>query len=121
MAELIVLGESPLADAVRTVKIDSSVPLVWVCDATTDEIKVAEFVRHADAKNVIISSPVPVGTTAALEECWPSRRFAYVPENVRRASAVDDFIWQDRIVIGTRDEEFYGFIEDLLVTFSDTF
>lgn len=53
---------------------------------------------------VLISSQVPVGFTARIEQAWravdPTLRFAYAAENVRTAHAVEDFQRQDRILVG---------------------
>lgn len=58
----------------------------------------------SDGALILISSQVPVGFTAAIEREWretrPSLRFAYAPENLRVASAMEDFWNPARVVIG---------------------
>lgn len=60
---------------------------------------------------VLISSQVPVGTTAALEQAYRKAYpqtdviFAYSPENLRLGSALNVFLNPDRIVVGTRRPE----------------
>lgn len=68
-----------------------------------------ETLPHAgDGALVLLSSPVPVGTTASVERRWraarPSLRFAYSPENLRVASAAADFVRQPRVVVGLGDD-----------------
>jgi UDPglucose 6-dehydrogenase len=60
---------------------------------------------------VLISSQVPVGTTAALELAYRTAYpqtdviFAYSPENLRLGSALEVFLNPDRIIVGTRRPE----------------
>lgn len=49
---------------------------------------------------VLLSSQVPIGTTAKLQAAFPDYFIAYSPENIRVASGVDDFRQQSRIVVG---------------------
>jgi UDPglucose 6-dehydrogenase len=64
------------------------------------------FLRAAAV--VLLSSQLPVGTTAALEKfaatTLADRRleFASSPENLRLGKAIDVFLQPDRIVVGTR-------------------
>lgn len=59
---------------------------------------------------VLISSQMPVGSTAALEsryrEAFPdvNVEFAYSPENLRLGQAIKCFLQADRIVVGVRSE-----------------
>ena len=59
---------------------------------------------------VLISSQLPVGTTAALEnqyrEAFPdvNVEFAYSPENLRLGQAIKCFLEADRFVVGVRGE-----------------
>lgn len=52
--------------------------------------------------HLLISSPLPVGTTTRLAVESPDRTFAYSPENIRVAHGVEDFTHQTRIVVGRR-------------------
>ena len=51
---------------------------------------------------IMISSQLPVGTCAELEKVWPEHIFIIQPENIRRATAGIDFVWQERMVVGRR-------------------
>src|SRR5271154_255739 len=55
-----------------------------------------------DGAMVLISSQVPAGTCHLLEGRYPNRRFAYSPENLRLGKAIELFLHQDRILLGTR-------------------
>ena len=72
---------------------------------------------------VIVSSQLPVGSVARLEErCAADRggealRFACVPENLRLGQALDAFRAPDRIVAGVRSEEDRRELEELLAPF----
>lgn len=78
--------------------------------AVVEKIK-ALFPSLPNASFVLISSQVPVGTTAALElayrTAYPQKDviFAYSPENLRLGSALDVFLKPDRIIVGTRRPE----------------
>jgi UDPglucose 6-dehydrogenase len=94
--------------------------ILWVCyDTPVDENDVAdsEFVlgevisllpQLRDHAIVLISSQIPVGSTASLEDYCrlnlPSRSiaFAYSPENLRLGKAVEVFTKPDRVVVGVR-------------------
>jgi UDPglucose 6-dehydrogenase len=106
--------------------------VVWVTFDTpvneNDEADVEAVVRHVEAlfphlKNgavVLISSQVPVGTTARLERAFADaaagRRvdFACSPENLRLGKALDVFRKPDRIVVGARTDEARARIGELL-------
>jgi UDPglucose 6-dehydrogenase len=51
---------------------------------------------------VLISAQVPAGTCRLLERKYPGRQFAYSPENLRLGKAIEIFLHQDRIILGTR-------------------
>jgi UDPglucose 6-dehydrogenase len=74
---------------------------------------------------VIVSSQVPVGTTARLEEYCAATRpgaridFAYSPENLRLGNAVEAFTKPDRIVVGTRGTHRRQQLATLLAPFSE--
>lgn len=78
------------------------------------------FPHLRDGAVVLISSQVPVGTTARLEAAFKSsavgRRveFAYSPENLRLGRAIEVFRNADRIVVGVRNAETRGRIAALL-------
>jgi UDPglucose 6-dehydrogenase len=63
-----------------------------------------------DGALIVVSSQLPVGTVARLEEAWRevagARRvtFACVPENLRLGRSIDVFTNPDRVVAGVRNE-----------------
>jgi UDPglucose 6-dehydrogenase len=73
---------------------------------------------------VVVSSQLPVGSVAELQErCAAQRsdgglRFACVPENLRLGRALECFSARDRIVAGVRSEEDRTELAELLAPFS---
>jgi UDPglucose 6-dehydrogenase len=73
---------------------------------------------------VLISSQVPVGTTARLERSCAGAsagrevRFAYAPENLRLGTAIKTFTQPDRVVVGTRSDQDREVIAHLLAPFT---
>ena len=67
---------------------------------------------------MLLSSQMPVGTTARLEHQYPWYLWAYSPENLRVATAVDDFNDQPRVVVGTRNPETRTVFERLFRPFT---
>jgi UDPglucose 6-dehydrogenase len=67
---------------------------------------------------VLISSQVPAGTCQLLERKYPGRRFAYSPENLRLGQAIEIFLHQDRIILGTRREDDAARLLGVLSNFS---
>jgi UDPglucose 6-dehydrogenase len=67
---------------------------------------------------VLISSQIPAGTCRLLESKHPDRRFAYSPENLRLGQAIENFIHQDRILLGTRGTADAARLSELLSNFS---
>ena len=98
---VLVVGHDEIATVVGR-EFDDSAPhdIVWLwCDPTRELIE-----AHPGAMWVI-STPLPVGTCAALEEQYPDKTFVVVPENVRAAYAGKDFESQDRIIVGAREHD----------------
>lgn len=67
---------------------------------------------------ILVSSQMPVGTTAKLEQEFPEHHFAYQPENIRVASAVADFKNQARVVVGVRTTEHHTLLHELFAPFT---
>lgn len=67
---------------------------------------------------VLISSQLPVGTTARLEKEFPAFTFAHSPENIRVANAVADFEDQARIVVGVRSTQDNKLLQKLFSPFT---
>ena len=71
-----------------------------------------------DGALVLISSQIPAGTCRLLEGRYPERRFAYSPENLRLGKAIELFLHQDRILLGTRRSDDAARLSELLRNFS---
>jgi len=116
----------------------SSADLLWVnFDTPVDDDDVADvgyvldrvrgtFPHLKDGAVVLISSQVPVGSTALLEHDFAAvakgRKvsFAYSPENLRLGDAIRVFTEPERIVIGIRSDDARKAIEPVLKPFCDT-
>lgn len=85
----------------------------WVIDRIRENL-----VDFGTKPLILVSSQMPVGTTAKLEQEFPEYAFAHSPENIRVASAVADFENQARIVVGVRDDRHHGIIEELFAPFT---
>lgn len=70
---------------------------------------------------IVISSQLPVGSTARLETSARGRdlTFAYSPENLRLGKAIDVFTHPDRVVVGVRDPRDRDRIARLFAPFTD--
>lgn len=86
----------------------------WVMDRIREDIKTV-----TPQTLILISSQMPVGTTAKLEREFPEFRFACSPENIRVKTAIQDFGDQARIVVGLRDGTPMGIFRDLLSPFTN--
>jgi UDPglucose 6-dehydrogenase len=136
MINLNIIGNDSLAAATRECCsrhfiIDSAAPdILWVChdtpigeDNRPDAEWVIEQIRHnlpplGSNTLILVSSQLPVGTTAQLEHEFPSYAFAYSPENIRVASAVADFENQARVVVGRRNERYDFILSQLFAPFT---
>jgi UDPglucose 6-dehydrogenase len=116
----------------------ASADLVWVTfDTPVNDDDVADvgyvldrvrrtFAYLKDGAVVLLSSQVPVGSTALLErdfsEAAEGRKvsFAYSPENLRLGDAIRVFTQPERIVIGIRDDVARKVIEPVLKPFCET-
>ena len=85
----------------------------WVIERIREHVKTV-----VPGTLILVSSQLPVGTTAALEHLCPGHCFAYSPENIRVASAVADFENQARVVVGRRTERHDGKLSKLFAPFT---
>lgn len=85
----------------------------WVLNKTREALQFA-----GSFPAVLISSQLPVGTTAILEKEFPKNSFAYSPENIRVAVGAPDFLEQERIVVGTRRPADRAIYRELLSPFT---
>jgi UDPglucose 6-dehydrogenase len=115
----------------------SRADLLWVnFDTPVDDDDIADvgyvlgrvrrtFPYLRDGAVALISSQVPVGSTALLEHDFAAvakgRRvsFAYSPENLRLGDAIRVFTQSERIVIGVRSDDARKVIEPVLKPFCD--
>ena len=85
---------------------DGSADLTFIREVATS------IAHHLNGYKVIVTkSTVPIGTGKMIEELVAAgnggqHRFAVVsnPEFLREGSAIEDFMFPDRVVIGTRDQ-----------------
>ena len=87
------------------------------CDWVLDRIGV-DFWDVTSTPIVLISSQMPVGTIAGLEQRFPKHTFACSPENIRVASAVADFLMQARVVVGIRKTDRNALLKELFSPFT---
>jgi len=131
-----VAGNETLADAITracgehfSIVGPEVADVVWIAhdtpveDAVPDTDAVLARVRALMASVpagaiVVLSSQLPVGTFALLESEFPEHRWAVSPENVRSATAYEDFVDQPRIVVGTRRSDHHPTLERLLSPFT---
>ena len=116
----------------------STADLVWISfDTPVDDDDVADvdyvldrvrltFPHLKDGAVVLVSSQVPVGSTALLQRDFAAvahgRRvsFAYSPENLRLGDAIRVFTEPERIIIGVRGDDARKVIEPVLKPFCQT-
>jgi UDPglucose 6-dehydrogenase len=107
-----IAGDTPLDDHDRA-NVDT------IIDAA---IRTLPFVR--DRALVLVSSQIPVGTTARLEQIVRSDSsartvlFACAPENLQLGRAIDAFMKPDRIVVGVRSGEARDVVTALFAAFN---
>lgn len=63
--------------------------------------RIAEVMPIVDFDTlVIVSSQVPVGFTARMQQQWPKHTIVCIPENLRRGKAIDGFMNLGRVIVG---------------------
>lgn len=125
-------GHNGMPGIVEVVPIsDPGVEILWVCyDTPIDPERGADYEQvinwiQQDINElvchpvILISSQMPVMSTFRLKERFPGHFFAYSPENIRVASARDDFIRQARIVVGVPNPSRNSQIARLLHCFTN--
>ena len=86
----------------------------WVIDNISEDI-----LSISTKTLIIISSQIQIGTIRHMETEFPDYTFCYVPENIRVATANDDFIKQSRIIAGRRSDKDDELICSLLTPFTE--
>lgn len=128
------VAEPGLAELLRAAPIDfttdsanaRAADVLWVTyDTPVDEddhadvdfvfAQVERVLPHLrDGALVIVSSQLPVGSTARLAALAPRLRFACSPENLRLGKAIEVFTKPDRVIVGVRDEAAKAVITQLI-------
>ena len=98
-----VLGSTPLANAVRAGCAEhfdgdpgEGADVLWVCDSR-------KYVRPRPGQLVVLSWPAPVGTCRTWENAgYKDVTFAVIPENIREATATQDWASQPYLAVGCR-------------------
>jgi UDPglucose 6-dehydrogenase len=135
--KIAVVGDGHLAEAtaeccaeIFDLAMSEDAELVWFCADTpvseSDEPNVESIrkqLREAllyvrPGTPVLISSQLPVGTCARFEAEFADHHLAMQPENIRKASAVEDFRSQHRMIVGTRHFEDEELISKVLSRFT---
>lgn len=84
--------------------------------------KVAETIgEHINGYKIVCTkSTVPIGTGEKINEIIQHKKPAHIefdyvsnPEFLREGSAVKDFLWPDRVVIGAESEKAFSVMEDV--------
>lgn len=89
------------------------------CDTTIVQ-KVFNELNSYGNKIVILKSTVPPGTCDKLSETYTNLDIVFNPEFLTEANAVNDFINQDRIVLGCESEDIFEIVEEMFrVSFKD--
>lgn len=82
------------------------------CDTSIVERVLMELNTYG-SKIVILKSTVPPGTCDKFSEKYTSLDIVFNPEFLTEANAVDDFINQDRIVLGGGSEDVLDIVEEI--------
>jgi UDPglucose 6-dehydrogenase len=122
------LSSGRLQFRAATVEVARGADALWITydtpvgdDGQADPATVMAQIEHTLASlsaevPVLISSQLPVGSVRRLER--PSIRVAYSPENLRLGSAVNDFLYPARIVVGVRSNQDRQVLQSLLGSLS---
>lgn len=93
-------GKIPTSE-VLWITIDTPVSSDGEADVTELRATIERVLHQARVGTlVLISSQVPVGFSTDLQQHHPSLDIVSVPENLRRGSAITNFLDPDRIVVG---------------------
>lgn len=76
-----------------------------ILESALQEIQNEAVAYDAEEYVVVMKSTIPPGTTKRLSGMFPHLRLVFNPEFLTEANAVNDFINQDRIVLGGEDSD----------------
>lgn len=136
--KLEITGKGTLAAATRAgcakfheVNTPEKPDFVWIChdvpvtdDGRADykqtmELIMQDIMAFPPDMVFIVSSQLVIGSTALLEKnCDAKGRILYSPENIRVATAEQDFLNQSRIVVGRRTSQYDSMLLLLLTPFT---
>jgi UDPglucose 6-dehydrogenase len=89
------------------------------CNLSIIETEVENINKIAKKRKVIVmKSTVPPGTTARLQEKYPKHVFVFNPEFLREKTFIQDFIEQDRIILGYTGIEGFEKLDSLYEDFT---
>lgn len=84
------------------------------------EQRIAEVMSFVDYDTlVIVSSQVPVGFTARMQQQWSKHTIVCIPENLRRGKAIDGFMNPKRVVVGANGSATRMILYDLFRSFAE--
>ena len=75
------------------------------CDTSIVESVVEEINNIALGKSIVIKSTVPPGTTKKLADKYIDQNIVFNPEFLREKTFIQDFLEQDRIILGSTCSE----------------
>lgn len=87
------------------------------CDTLIVENVVTEWGRKGNPHIMVIKSTVPPGTTSRLYRSHPILQFVFNPEFLTEAHSTQDFLDQDRIILGGERDAVYEVAEVYGVAF----
>jgi UDPglucose 6-dehydrogenase len=136
--KLAIIGNDTLAAAARQccekyfdLTTAAEAEVIWIChdtpierDGAPDQQWILSTICDdigdvTESKCIVVSSQIPVGTTRTLSGLHPQHRWVHSPENIRVASAVADFSYQTRIIVGRIHVEDDELLQRLLAPFTD--
>jgi nucleotide sugar dehydrogenase len=88
------------------------------CNLSIVEEVVSKINEISPGKSIVIKSTVPPGTTARLAQKYPRQNFVFNPEFLTEKNFVQDFINQDRIILGSACY-FPGFDSEVFYLYKD--
>jgi nucleotide sugar dehydrogenase len=91
------------------------------CDTSIIEDVCANIDRLAKKEKILVlKSTVPPGTTARFQKLYPNHTFVFNPEFLTEKNFINDFLEQDRIIIGKASDKSIMNLELLYADFIQT-
>jgi len=90
---------------------DGKADIYWICTAEWNAEEVLkELSKYFDDPMVVIRSTMPPETTKKLSKKYKIKHIAHIPEFLRQKTAISDIFDEDRVIIGTTDDEIEGIL-----------